>query len=550
MLFNLIQDVLLLLFLISAFQVVSQRHRDVYGFVVRKEEKVVLDGSQGLTTMIGRLRINDIHINKPDVPRKAAALTFDQKGHTMEVETLSKGGRYENNDYIIGGQRFHFSLPVNNQFRLSGMMPVFFTIGFIGFKAYCMYQEFPLTSMFIIHGILIAYVLLSMILRSDHAPIIESIFAIFLTYYIEATLYPALTNSEALAGCLRDSLIGVGVYVGMALIFSNFMKLDVNKAIGKKSLHQYLRIMALAGIIGLIVLNIVLAKVKYGAYNWITIGGMTFQPSEIVKLVYLLALVVPQRQLFNDRTNLIYTFGMTSIVFAYAVLIKDSGLLMQLGCLFIISVWLQNTDLLLIAIIILSTMVGAKAILKLSSTAAYRFTNWMGEGNTIFQILTGSGSLATHNGYGYQSVHALVAAFSNGGLLGNSSFDTLKGVMAANSDLVMGLLAQRHGAIFLFIMLLMVMLLIYTTFNSLQQQNRFQQVMTALSIAGIIFAIILNMGGTFSIIPLTGVVLPGISKGISAAICYGGMFGIICASGVSSSYYKLINERKAGMTNE
>ena len=543
MLANLIQDVLLLLFLITAFQVVSQRHHDVFGFIVRKGEKVILDGSQGLTTTIGRLRINDIHINKPDVPRKAVAMSFDQKDHMMSVDTITKAGRYEANEFVIGGQRFHFSLPVNNHFRLSCILPVALAIGFIAFKGYCMYQDVTGTTVLAAHGVLIAYVIISMMLRSDHAPVIESILAIFLTYYIEATLYPALSDAELLAGCLRDSLIGVSVYTVMALFFSQFMKIDVTRAIGDKSLHQYLRILALIGIVGLVVMNIVLARVKYGAYNWISIAGITFQPSEVVKLVYLLALILPQNELFEKHQNMIYTFGVTSIVFAYAILIKDSGLLLQLGCLFIISVWLQNTNFLLILIIILATMVGAKGILKISSTAAYRFTNWMGEGNTIFQILTGSGSLATHNGYGYQSVHALVAAFSNGGLFGNTSFDTMKGVLAANSDLVMGLMAQRHGAIFLFIMLLLVMLMIYTAFNSLQQQNRFQQVATALALMGIVFAIVLNMGGTFSIIPLTGVVLPGISKGISAAISYGGMFGILCASGVTPSFYKMIKEK-------
>ena len=86
----------------------------------------------------------------------------------------------------------------------------------------------------------------------------------------------------------------------------------------------------------------------------------------------------------------------------------------------------------------------------------------------------------------------------------------------------------------------MYALLIIAVLYNLRQQNRFQQMLTCLAIASIVFAMVLNVGGTFSVIPLTGVVLPAMSDGISASISYGCMFGIIASSSINKKYYKKV----------
>ncbi len=43
-----------------------------------------------------------------------------------------------------------------------------------------------------------------------------------------------------------------------------------------------------AGAIGLLGITLVLGKAKFGATNWITLGGLSFQPSEIAKICYIL----------------------------------------------------------------------------------------------------------------------------------------------------------------------------------------------------------------------------------------------------------------------
>ena len=48
-----------------------------------------------------------------------------------------------------------------------------------------------------------------------------------------------------------------------------------------------LRWVVAAGALGLLALNLLLGRTVNGAANWISIGGVTMQPSELVKVAYV-----------------------------------------------------------------------------------------------------------------------------------------------------------------------------------------------------------------------------------------------------------------------
>ena len=55
-----------------------------------------------------------------------------------------------------------------------------------------------------------------------------------------------------------------------------------------------------AGAIGLLGITLVLGKAKFGATNWITLGGISFQPSEIAKICYIFAGSATLERLFRQ----------------------------------------------------------------------------------------------------------------------------------------------------------------------------------------------------------------------------------------------------------
>ena len=539
MIFNLFQDISLLIFIISSLFILYQKRRESFGLIVKDGDHEILNGKQGVSTIIGRLSSCDVTVNEPCIGRNQAIATYDAAGDSVDLLEFGKKINCENKEYHIGKKVLSFILPKNDTNVCYKYIPIFSSVSFILLQAMKAYKEWQNYSIIGLYCIILAYLLSSFILRVDKVPIIEAVYSIFLTYYIEATLYPALYNNN-FQSYVKDAYIGIILYVSLALIINLLLKMDFSYYIYSKTIHEYLRKAATIFILILIIINCIFAKNINGSYNWIQIGSISFQPSELVKILLLFVLVQPNNKLFYDKNNLLYMFGVTSICFTYSLLIRDSGLLLQFAIMFIVAIIIQNTNIVISLLMIATAMFGSKVVIKISSTAAKRFYGWLGTGNSLLKSLTGSGSILNFDTYGYQSVHAMIATFINGGMFGNSSFDVLKGITASNSDLVIALISQKHGYITLFLIIAMYALLIVAVLYNLRQQNRFQQMLTCLAIASIVFAMILNVGGTFSVIPLTGVVLPAMSDGISASISYGCMFGIIASSSINKKYYKKV----------
>lgn len=543
MIVNLCLDILLLLFMLSTAYLLFQKRDWRFGLVVKRNNKVVQGGMQGLSTSIGRLKTNDVHFKNMEIGRKQSIITYQAKDKIIESLDLKTGKTKETQEEQIAKEQITFDLPENDFHIQLKFLPLLFCEVFILVNGLMTYRLFGQPAVLGPYLALLIYNLLFTLLRQDHLPLIEQIFTILLTFYIEATLYPTLQGSP-LQNSLMSAYVGVGLYLFFSILVRVILSLNLDRFLGKKTVWDYFRIFAALLILIVSVLNIFLAEEIMGAYNWITLFGVQFQPSEIVKILLLVVLVIPSQRLFGERNSAILFFGMSAYCFIYALIIKDSGLLMQLGAIFVLAILIQCSRLLLSLVAIGLSVVAVLVLPSLSSTAFSRIQGWLGDNSSIWKSLTGAGSFENFTTYGYQSVHALVAAFSNGGLLGNSSFDVLKNITAANSDLVMALIAQRHGSIMLVLLLCLYVLLIIAVMQNVRQQYKINQTLSTLSLAAVFCAIILNVGGTFSIIPLTGVVNPAVSAGISASISYGTMFGIMAHTSVSKAYWKDIQIRE------
>ena len=541
MIVNLCLDILLVLFIIATAYILFQKRNWRFGLVVKKGETIVQDGMQGLATTLGRLKTNDVHFKEITVARKQGMVTYRPKKKSIEYLNLKNGRTHETTGEVIGGEEVTFSLPTNDFGTCLTYLPLLLGEAFIAVSGAAMYR---LTGELAVLGpylFLLIYNLAFTLIRSDHLPVIEEIMTILLTFYIEATLYPGLSGGD-FQSCLVSAYVGVGLYLFFSVLVRLFLSLNLNRFLGKQTLWDYFRKLAALLILIISILNIALADEIMGAYNWITLFGVQFQPSEMVKILLLVVLVIPDQRLFGERKSSFLFFGISAYCFLYALIIGDSGLLMQLGVIFVLAILIQCSRLLLSLVAIGLSVVAVLILPSLSSTAFSRIQGWLGSNASIWKSLTGAGSFENFTTYGYQSVHALVAAFTNGGLLGNQSFDVLKNITAANSDLVMALISQRHGSIMLVLLLGLSILLILAVMQNVRQQFKLNQTLSALSLAAVFCAIVLNVGGTFSIIPLTGVVNPAVSAGISASISYGTMFGIMAHTSVSKAYWKDIQK--------
>lgn len=529
---NLLSNIVLLSLLAWGALLLYRNRRAKFGLVIKENGRVLCDGKQGIESTIGRATSCDAVIrDDPSISRKQAVVRYDDKTASIKASTRFQPMSLAE---VIPNHLLEYSLaePTAHIYESSEILTIL-AIGFVLLRMVTVYGEVRKATALIPFAVIAAYLLSAAIIRADHTPIVETVFAILLTYYVDATLYYGADTAA-----IRDTVLGVGLYCACALGIYVFLLFDISK------IHTLLRIIACGMTVALIALNLALAKNINGAYNWISIGRLSFQPSEAIKPLLAFVLIAPTRQTTSNAKNFLFMFAMPALCFGYALLIKDVGALLMFGVLFLTAVFIQSDNLLFSFTLIIAAVLGCRIILLISETASSRFAGWRGSSTSVFSLFTGSGVFENAYDYGYQSVHALTAAFRNGGLLGNGSFDVLRGVTAANSDLIMGLLTQKHGTIWLALLLPFYLLLIAAVALNMRQKTKLQQTFTVLSLTLILFAMLLNTGGTFGIIALTGVVNPALSDGMSAAISYGTLFGVLASSGLSKKYITNFKEDK------
>lgn len=519
MIHNLLQSVLLVGYIVICAYVLYQNRTNKFGAVVLSQTNVLANGDQGMETTVGRSCGCDVRVKDPAVSRRQAVIRYDAKRNQFLAWTKSGLVQGEN---AVPGHPLQFKLSKVALCPYSGLITLT-SGGFLGLRMIALYSEYNIYEVLFPFLVLLGYLVFSAVVRSDHTPVAESLLAILLTYYVDAVLYN---------GSPWDAFTGVVVYTACAALAYLILLVDLSPV------HGFLRMLASLAIFGLIVLNLALAENINGAYNWVSVAGVSFQPSEAVKVLLAFVLLTTCRKQECTFANLFFGAIVPGACFIYGLIIRDIGCLLLFGVLYIVSLIIQGGNLLFRVVVVLATLVGAKVILILSSTAAERYLGWRGTETTILGALTASGVFQHPYDYGYQSVNALTAAFPNGGLLGNDTYDVLDGVLAANSDLVTAFLAQKHGWPILFLLVALYGVLLCYTLQTLSQKNKLQQMFSTLSCAVIIAAVVLNMGGTFGVLPLTGIVNPALSDGMSAGVSYGVFFGVIASSALKRTTLK------------
>lgn len=569
MVLNILQHFILLLFIAVSLVVLFRDRKQRFGLVVTDSNgKQLVSGKQGTQTVIGRGLSSDVTIHDNAVSRIQAVVSYfkgDSSLFKMDkygiCDTTYLGSVGENTErFCLNGNSEHifdFSLPANGRLFAYNYAPIMVAYLFVVLRAIAFYSDYKafITDAFI--GVLpfvllCIFLLFCLILRADRQPIIECCFAVLLTFYVEATVYtPVVTgNAAAFASEMEKACVGVIVY----LLFCLGAKLLVTIDFGKWYVNK-LRIICVAVILAIIGINIVFGVEVNGAKNWLNFGGVQVQPSEFVKVLYLIVLICPVGKRFDEIKNMTLICIVTLICALYAIVISDNGVLLQFAVMFVVSVLVQSSMVLSIPKMLIGLPVvgflGLKVLLVIvnsSATAKSRIVSWFNveslDDITIKSLLgglTGSGILSDYTDSGYQAFKAALA-IKNGSWFGKGSMDMMfeasqgKPVAGANSDLVTAILVERHGLPVLFLLILVFLVVCIGVVINMRQQNKTQQAFACIAASVVFVTMFLNIGGTYGSLPLTGVVLSCLSDGVSSAVCYGCFFGVMSASNLSRGY--------------
>ena len=278
-----------------------------------------------------------------------------------------------------------------------------------------------------------------------------------------------------------------------------------------------MRYVAGAAGIAFLIITLLFGDEYYGAKNWLSIGPLSLQPSELSKVCFVFIGASTMDRLMK-RKNLILFIVYSVTICGCLALMNDFGTALIFFCAFLVIAYMRSGSVGTLALALTALGFAGVVAVKIAPHALSRFANW----GHIWEDPYGAG---------YQQTRALMC-MASGGFLGiGPGMGWMRNVFAADSDVVIATIGEEWG-------LLMVVMLIFciaafavfTMRSAAMGRSSFYTIGSCTAAAIMLVQTILNVLGTVDILPLTGVTFPFLSNGGSSMICAWGLLAFIKAA--------------------
>ena len=474
---------------------------------------------------IGRNKTCDVVLGFDTISRLHAVMAFRNKGF-MIFDTNSKSG------VTVNGEKIRRRANVYDGDRV-GFGGLEYTLSVNKFK-YIKDKSSRIArpSYFIILLLVSLYNLIEMLLTSFSADGFSfSVAGAFIGmiilmwgYYFLASIFMRITTFELESIAFLFASTGLGIVAsiypdgalkqffaivigvaGYCVLLTLLRFLDAIKII---------RYIVAVGAIGLLAITLVIAEPTNGALSWVNIGGISLQPSELVKVAFVFVGAVTLERLQSVRHLTLYMiFAAVCVVELF--LMYDFGAALIFFFTFIVIAFMRSGDVRTLMLICIGAALGAVLIILFKPYVAARFSGYL----HIWENMDTTG---------YQQTRTLIYSASGGlfGLgLGNGKLRT---IFAAAEDLVFGVVCEEFGMITGFLIpVTFILIAVATVINSQKSKSSFYAIAGVAAISLLLFQSMLNIFGVTDLLPLTGVTLPFISKGGSSIISCFCLFAFI-----------------------
>lgn len=285
-----------------------------------------------------------------------------------------------------------------------------------------------------------------------------------------------------------------------------------------KNLRNYGMVYGVVGILALCSVFVIGVE-KYGSRNWISIAGMSIQPSELVKIlfVFFVASMLSQKRDFKQVVITTAFAGLHMIILA---LEKDLGAALIFFVIFIMMIYIGTGKL---RYLIMYLGGGAACV----GLAFLLFKDRLFD-HVLIRVNVWKDPWADLNGTGYQITQSLFAIGSGGYFGAGLTKGSPNSIPVSESDFIFSAISEEFGVIF-GIALIVVCFCCFISFISIAMKvrNRFYKTMAFGFSICYIFQTFLSIGGVVKFIPSTGVTIPLISYGGSSILSSLVMFSIM-----------------------
>lgn len=482
--------------------------------------------------VIGRSILSDVAMQYPTLSRSHAAVIRDNKGRWRLYDLGSKSG------VVLNGSRIEGDEPVNNGdvIILGGVELIFVTIGRVGQAKQARERTRPgesvkpqttlvyLTAFQVALGLQLCIAQDQTLIPAVPLSFLALIALMWLTYIVTRMLRRVAFEVETLAFFLCTLGLAVTATTDPETLLRQITLLMAGIVLYfvlgwfLRDLTRAVKLRWPIAITGLVLLAVTLltAESIFGAKNWLSISGVSFQPSEFVKIAFVFAGTATLDRLFARR-NLMLFIAFSGLCVMVLALMGDFGTALIFFAAYLTISFLRSGDFATVFLSVAGAGLAGFMAITLKPHVAERFATW---------------GHAWENAYssGFQQTRAMAAAAS-GGLFGvGAGNGWLKNIVAADTDMVFGILSEELGLIIaVSAVFALLVFAFYAVRASSTARSSYYVIGACAAVMIMLTQMLLNVFGSVDILPFTGVTFPFVSTGGSSLIACWGLLAFIKA---------------------
>ena len=331
-----------------------------------------------------------------------------------------------------------------------------------------------------------------------------------------STVRPGETSKQLIA-----MILGVGLF-----LFLGWSLRDLERA-------KRIRYFATVAGVGFLVITLLFGTEIYGAKNWLILGGLSLQPSELSKVCFAFAGASTMDRIMSKR-NLFLFITYSVLICGLLALMNDFGTALIFFCAFLVIAYLRSGSMGTVALAITALFFAGVIALKIAPHALQRFSVWRHIWEDPYNT-------------GYQQTQALMC-LASGGLFGlGPEGGLLQHVFAADSDIVFATISEEWGLIMAVSTVLCIAVMAYFTIRTAQvSRSSFYTIGGCTAAAVLVIQTILNCLGTLDVLPFTGVTFPFVSNGGTSMIGAWGLLAFVKAADTRQNASFAVRLKKSG----
>ena len=494
------------------------------------------DGSQVAVThwenVIGRSKSSDITVALSTVSRNHAVLTRYDDGSWTITDASSKTGTWVNGERVnicalhpgdtisIGGVDMELSPITKRQEQLQSQLRTKGSSGWSGLLG--------LVLLTLLQGIMLMGFLLTGA-QEDYPAYVLGFGTVAICQWALFLFYAMIRRSSFEVETIAFFLCTLGIAAiatvkpgevlkqSAAMVLGVMMFLLIGWSLRDLERAKRFRYLAVLAGVGFLVITLVFGTEYYGAKNWLMIGSLSLQPSELSKVCFVYAGASTMDRIMNKR-NLILFIAYSVVICGLLALMNDFGTALIFFCAFLIIAYLRSGSVGTIALACTALGFAGVLALRIAPHALNRFASWRHIWENPFTS-------------GYQQTQAIMC-IASGGLFGlGPGKGFLQKVFAADSDIVFATISEEWGLLLALMAVLAVAALGFFAIRTSRVSRSSFYCIGGCTAAGILLIqASLNCLGTVDILPFTGVTFPFISNGGTSMIGAWGLLAFVKAA--------------------